>query len=114
MENKELKCCGDCEQHEGEVKTYAVSGNGIIVAWTFDYCNEAVRIDKANGFTVQLKSEYDNESEFKSIRQGYECPSCELRECNEPHTCPFKAEILDDYSTCSCCDHCTGECSDRR
>lgn len=29
-----------------------------------------------------------------------------------PHTCPFKAEIGDDYeSECNCCDECQGECA---
>lgn len=30
----------------------------------------------------------------------------------ELHTCPFKTEILDDYtSLCNCCDKCEEECS---
>jgi hypothetical protein len=30
----------------------------------------------------------------------------------EPHTCPYKEDVLDDYEyLCKCCDHCTHECA---
>lgn len=46
------KCCGSCEEHEGEVKeVHVVSPNGY--DWgTFFYCETAVAEDEKRGFTV--------------------------------------------------------------
>lgn len=38
------------------------------------------------------------------------CPSCGKKAATEPHECPFKAELHDDVSTCTCCDDCQEEC----
>lgn len=44
-----------------------------------------------------------------------DCDGCECRSCHnpaeEPHTCPYKTEINDDYeSLCNCCSECEQEC----
>lgn len=31
----------------------------------------------------------------------------------EPHTCPFREDVNDDYEyTCTCCPYCTQECAE--
>lgn len=38
-------------------------------------------------------------------------------ECNSgipSHTCPYKADVNDDNTSCACCDKCTSACSDNR
>ena len=30
----------------------------------------------------------------------------------EPHTCPFKREIQDNYEECTCCKECESDCRD--
>jgi len=40
------------------------------------------------------------------------CQSCEKKEGNEEHTCPFQAEINgDEEFKCNCCEDCTEECA---
>ncbi len=49
----------------GEVKKVLVSGNGWIVPWTFNYCENAIAVDESNGFTVKeagLETEPENET----------------------------------------------------
>ena len=50
-----LECEGACEEHQGEVKSYIVSRINF-GTMEFNYCDEAVRIDRDNGFTVELKT----------------------------------------------------------
>lgn len=39
------------------------------------------------------------------------CERCSKNEKTEPHTCPYKEEINDDYeSLCTCCKDCEHEC----
>lgn len=39
------------------------------------------------------------------------CKSCEVREAQPLHTCPYKEEINDDTtSLCGCCEDCKQEC----
>ena len=39
------------------------------------------------------------------------CERCEANEANEPHACPFKSEINNDDTECTCCNECTHECA---
>jgi hypothetical protein len=39
------------------------------------------------------------------------CERCQQGEAQSPHTCPYAAEIANDYDTeCTCCDECETQC----
>lgn len=38
------------------------------------------------------------------------CPDCNIQ--IEPHTCPYKVDVEDDYEECTCCEKCQDECAD--
>lgn len=43
---------------------------------------------------------------------GCQCDKCgDNTECDQ-HTCPYQAEINDDFSTCNCCENCLQQCCD--
>lgn len=54
------------------------------------------------------------------IRNGLITPQTQTTcngECNSgipSHTCPYKADVNDDNTLCSCCGKCTSACSDNR
>lgn len=36
---------------------------------------------------------------------------CTCSQDVEPHSCPFKVEIHDDYTQCECCAYCRRQCA---
>jgi len=60
---------------------------------------------KAQGALVEVAN-------FGDWRTDEKCQSCEKKEGNEEHTCPFQAEINgDEEFKCNCCEDCTEECA---
>lgn len=40
------------------------------------------------------------------------CQSCKDAPAEAPHTCPYKQEIDNDESLCTCCAVCTQDCAE--
>jgi len=38
------------------------------------------------------------------------CENCNVNEATLPHLCPYKDEINDDDTLCTCCPDCEREC----
>jgi len=39
------------------------------------------------------------------------CETCGKRPAQEPHECPYKAEVNDDHELCTCCEDCEAKCA---
>ncbi len=67
-----MKCEGTCSAEglcAGEVKKVEVSGNGWIAPWVFNYCETAIAVDTAHGFTVEdVNPEINPENETLTAR----------------------------------------------
>lgn len=51
---------------------------------------------------------------MKTEKEIYEfdSESCSHKEKEEPHECPYRSELYDDFTLCTCCEKCTDQCSD--